>query len=111
VELWLLTWLPGQQTQPHDHGGAAGAFTVLAGELSEQYRYPGGPILDLKHTLGNAIGFGAGRAHQIGNAPTAIEPAASVHAYSPPLTPTREYASLLDVPTEIPALIPEQVAR
>lgn len=111
VELWLLTWLPGQQTSPHDHGGAAGSFTVLSGELTEQYRYPGGPVRDLKHTLGNAIGFGAGRAHQLGNASTATEPSASVHAYSPPLTPTREYASLLDVPAEIPALIPEQVAR
>ena len=110
VELWLLTWLPGQHTKPHDHGGAAGAFTVLSGELSERFRYPGGPIRDLKHTLGNAIGFDAGRAHQLGNAPGASVPAASVHAYSPPLTPTREYASLHDVPAEIPALIPEQVA-
>ena len=24
VELWLLSWLPGQRTEPHDHGGAAG---------------------------------------------------------------------------------------
>lgn len=111
VELWLLTWLPGQHTRPHDHGGAAGSFTVLSGELTERYRYPAGPIRDLQHTPGNAIGFGAGRAHQLGNAGTATEPAASVHAYSPPLTPTREYASLLDVPSEIPALIPEQVAR
>lgn len=111
VELWLLTWLPGQRTNPHDHGGASGAFTVLSGELTEQFRYPNGPIRDLKHALGNAIGFGAGRAHQLGNASTATAPAASVHAYSPPLTPTREYASLVDVPSEITSLIPEQVAR
>jgi hypothetical protein len=30
--------------------------------------------------------------------------AASVHAYSPPLVPTREYASLADIPQEIPPL-------
>jgi hypothetical protein len=30
--------------------------------------------------------------------------AASVHAYSPPLVPTREYTSLADIPTEIPPL-------
>jgi hypothetical protein len=30
-----------------------------------------------------------------------------VHAYSPPLVPTRQYTSLHDVPAEIPALIPE----
>ena len=34
VELWLLSWLPEQGTGPHDHGGAAGSFTVLLGELT-----------------------------------------------------------------------------
>jgi mannose-6-phosphate isomerase-like protein (cupin superfamily) len=105
VELWLLSWLPGQGTGPHDHGGAAGAFTVLLGELAEDYRYPSGPIRHLGHTVGNAIGFGAGRAHDLRNAGST--PTASVHAYSPPLVPTRRYDSLHDVPAEIPALIPE----
>src|SRR5687767_15029746 len=40
VELWLLTWMPGQGTEPHDHGGASGSFTVYRGELREDYRYP-----------------------------------------------------------------------
>jgi Cysteine dioxygenase type I len=103
VELWLLSWLPGQGTGPHDHGGAAGAFTVLLGELAEDYRYPGGPIRRLGHTVGNAIGFGAGRAHDLRN--DSATPTASVHAYSPPLVATREYGSLHEVPAEIPALI------
>ncbi|GAA1967485.1 cysteine dioxygenase family protein [Amycolatopsis minnesotensis] len=102
VELWLLSWLPGQHTKPHDHGGASGSFTVLLGELDEQYRYPGGPIRDRHHTAGDGLGFGAGRAHQVTGAGGG--PAASVHAYSPPLVPTRDYASLRDVPSEIPPL-------
>jgi hypothetical protein len=105
VELWLLSWLPGQGTGPHDHGGAAGSFTVLLGELAESYRYPAGPIRTLGHTVGGSIGFGAGRAHDLRNA--SGSPAASVHAYSPPLVPTRKYESLLDVPSTIPPLIPE----
>jgi hypothetical protein len=105
VELWLLSWLPGQGTGPHDHGGAAGSFTVLLGELGESYRYPAGPIRTLRHTVGGAIGFGAGRAHDLRN--TSNAPAASVHAYSPPLVDTREYESLLDVPATIAPLIPE----
>jgi hypothetical protein len=105
VELWLLSWLPGQGTGAHDHGGAAGSFTVLLGELAEQYRYPGRPIRQLGHTVGDAIGFGAGRAHDLRNTGTA--PAASVHAYSPPLVPTRSYPSLWDVPDTIDPLIPE----
>ncbi|HEY0498079.1 MAG TPA: cysteine dioxygenase family protein [Kutzneria sp.] len=95
VEVWLLSWLPGQGTQPHDHGGAAGSFTVLKGLLTEDYRYPGGPIRSMRRALGEAVGFSGGRAHQVRNLGTA--PAASVHAYSPPLLPTREYASLEDV--------------
>jgi cysteine dioxygenase type I len=102
VELWLLSWLPGQGTAPHDHGGAAGAFTVLTGELAETYRYPSGPIRNQLHTTGSALGFGAGRAHQVQN--LGPRRAASVHAYSPPLVPTREYNSLRDIPADIPPL-------
>ncbi|OLR91654.1 cysteine dioxygenase [Actinokineospora bangkokensis] len=102
VELWLLSWLPGQGTAPHDHGGASGSFAVLEGEVAETYRYPSSPIRHRRHTAGSAIGFGAGRAHEVRNVGTA--PAATVHAYSPPLVPTREYATLADVPAEIPSL-------
>jgi hypothetical protein len=35
-EVWLLTWLPGQGTDLHDHGGSAGAFVVVSGELTER---------------------------------------------------------------------------
>jgi hypothetical protein len=102
VELWLLSWLPGQQTEPHDHGGAAGSFSMLQGELAEEYRYPRGPIRAQRHRAGSTIGFGAGHAHQMRN--VSELPAASVHAYSPPLVPTREYQSLLDVPDVMPSL-------
>src|SRR4051794_23214316 len=34
-EVWLLTWLPGQGTELHDHGGSAGAFHVVGGTLTE----------------------------------------------------------------------------
>jgi hypothetical protein len=100
VELWLLSWMPGQHTEPHDHGGASGSFTVLTGELAEFYRYPAGPIRSQSHSVGAAVGFGAGRAHQVLNISKAN--AASVHAYSPPLVPMRKYKSLADIPAEIP---------
>ncbi|HEV7647857.1 MAG TPA: cysteine dioxygenase family protein [Actinophytocola sp.] len=106
VEVWLLSWLPGQHTEPHDHGGASGAFAVALGELSETYRYPRGPVGHRRHATGAAIGFGAGRAHQVWN--TGLAKAATVHAYSPPLVPTREYASLLDIPDDIPPLPPRR---
>lgn len=101
VELWLLSWLPGQRTEPHDHGGAVGSFTVLTGTLTESYRYPGHPIRRAHRPTGVTVAFGAGRAHQVGNQHS--PPAASVHAYSPPLVPTRQYSSLLDLPNDPPA--------
>ena len=36
-EAWLLTWLPGQGTAWHDHGGSAGAFITLRGVLTERH--------------------------------------------------------------------------
>jgi predicted metal-dependent enzyme (double-stranded beta helix superfamily) len=109
VELWLLSWLPGQGTLPHDHGGATGSFAVLLGELAETFRYPTGPIRNSLHGQGSVVAFGAGRAHQVQN--LSAKTAASVHAYSPPLVPTREYASLRDVPDIIPSLPSQRETR
>jgi len=95
VEVWLLSWLPGQGTRPHDHGGAAGSFTVLTGEVVEEHRYPGGPIGTRRLRGGQGLGFGGDRAHVVRNA--SLLPASTVHAYSPPLLPTREYGSLEEV--------------
>ena len=38
-EVWLLTWLPGQGTDWHDHGGSAGAFHVFGGTLTEAFSF------------------------------------------------------------------------
>lgn len=35
-ELWLLSWLPGQVTPIHDHGGAVTVTTVLSGAVLEE---------------------------------------------------------------------------
>ena len=34
-QAWLLSWLPGQGTELHDHGAAPAVFTVLRGQLEE----------------------------------------------------------------------------
>ena len=36
VQIWVLSWLPGQGTPLHDHGRSAGAFAVVRGVLTER---------------------------------------------------------------------------
>jgi predicted metal-dependent enzyme (double-stranded beta helix superfamily) len=36
LEVWLLSWLPGQITPIHDHGGVVTVTTVLSGTVFEE---------------------------------------------------------------------------
>ena len=87
-EVWLLTWLPGQATDLHDHGGSAGAFTVVSGEIVEQ-TVRGGSLTSTTMSEGGARRFGANHVHRVVNAGT--RPAVTVHAYSPALTVMTRY--------------------
>jgi predicted metal-dependent enzyme (double-stranded beta helix superfamily) len=89
-EVWLLSWLPGQQTGFHDHGEACGAFAVAQGELRETLGSPGSSrVRQRRAAAGSVTPFGARHLHNVHNA--ADSPAVSVHAYSPPLTAMRRY--------------------
>lgn len=84
VDVWLISWLTEQGTELHDHGGSAGAFTVVDGTLTESvWSSGGGRTIDLVRTAGDTVIFGEHYVHDVFNAlePTAV----SVHAYSPPL--------------------------
>lgn len=87
-EVWLLTWLPGQGTDLHDHGGSAGAFTVVSGELVEQ-TVRGGELVSSAYGPGEGHRFGAHFVHRIVNA--SDRPAVTVHAYGPALTAMTRY--------------------
>lgn len=124
VDLWLISWLPSQGTQLHDHGGSAGAFTVLSGELTEAIyqpaaaapsRWPGVPkpdsgpaLVERRRASGSGAGFGRHYVHDVRNLSQA--PAVSVHAYSPPLTSMSFYdlddagalRTLVSMPTDDP---------
>jgi mannose-6-phosphate isomerase-like protein (cupin superfamily) len=82
-DLWLLSWLPGQQTGWHDHGGSTGAFAVARGAILERRIVAGRGGHEIR------LGPGASRIvpdpvlHDVGN-PYGT-PAVSLHAYSPPL--------------------------
>ncbi|MBV8541750.1 MAG: cysteine dioxygenase family protein [Pseudonocardiales bacterium] len=86
-EVWLLSWLPGQGTYPHDHGPASGAFAIAAGMLTERVvaAQPGRPAVEVTRELaaGCCRAFGPHYVHQLTN--TATTPAVSVHVYTPSL--------------------------
>ncbi|MFI9326962.1 cysteine dioxygenase [Kitasatospora sp. NPDC052868] len=89
-EVWLISWLPGQSTGFHDHGGSRGAFTVALGELEELSL--GGPeqgLLIRRIPAGTARAFGPEYVHDVRN--TTAGPAVTIHAYSPPLSEMAHY--------------------
>jgi predicted metal-dependent enzyme (double-stranded beta helix superfamily) len=92
-EVWLLSWQPGQGTGFHDHGGSAGAFAVVLGELQEHtVRGSGGWIREVAvRTVAAGVvrSLGPRVVHHVVN--HSAVPAVSVHAYSPPLPPMRRY--------------------
>jgi predicted metal-dependent enzyme (double-stranded beta helix superfamily) len=92
-EVWLISWLPGQETGFHDHGGANGAFTVVLGTLLESHPQGGeltGQILAKPVGAGRIRTFGPRYIHNVRNAAPASL-AVSVHAYSPPLSAMTRY--------------------
>jgi hypothetical protein len=92
-EAWLLTWLPGQGTDLHDHGGSAGAFTVLFGELAELT--PAGTTTEPARTTTRVLrsprvrAFGPSHIHQVTGVGDTT--AASLHVYGPALTVMNRY--------------------
>ena len=93
VDVWLISWLPEQGTQLHDHGGSAGSFTVIEGALSEAVLVRGaagvGRLRERRHATGATVGFDGRHVHDVRN--LAAAPAVSVHAYSPPLASMNFY--------------------
>jgi Cysteine dioxygenase type I len=89
-EVWLLSWLPGQETGFHDHGDAAGAFAVAEGELQERTAAIGQPWIRTRAvSAGSLRSFGSRHVHEVRN--DSARPAISIHAYSPPLSAMRRY--------------------
>ena len=89
-EVWLLSWLPGQQTGFHDHGDASGAFAVADGELLESTAQVGRREIRSRSLVTGAVrSFGPAYLHDVRNA--GDRPAVSVHAYSPALSLMRRY--------------------
>ncbi len=91
-QLWVIAWPPGARTGWHDHGTAAGAFTVLRGKLVE-HNWGGG--LRLADVTSSTIRIhGAGHVHDVQN--RSDEVVYSLHAYGDRLDAMNHYEFLGD---------------
>lgn len=100
LDVWLISWVPGEPTELHDHAGSLGALTVLSGSLVE-FRWDGRTLRRRRLEAGDQAGFPLGWVHDVVWAPRTVvgagpvsagpEPTLSVHAYSPPLTAMSYY--------------------
>jgi hypothetical protein len=89
VDVWLLTWLPAQGTDLHDHGDSAAAFVVVQGALSE---VRADPVLGVWSTPLRAPAVRTvepGVVHDV-RADLGV-PAVSIHAYGPQLSQMTYY--------------------
>ncbi|MGV9557510.1 cysteine dioxygenase [Streptomyces sp. NPDC003401] len=90
-EVWLLSWVPGQGTGPHDHGRSSGVMTVLEGTLTERTERgtrtlsapPAGAAAPGRSREWGRV-FAPGYVHEVVN--DTLEPAVSLHVYFPGLT-------------------------
>ncbi|MFF4891051.1 cysteine dioxygenase [Micromonospora chersina] len=87
-EVWALSWLPGQGTDLHDHGGSSGAFLVVAGSLVEE-TVAGGRLRPHRLAAGAGRRFGPRHVHVVTN--RGDWPAVSVHVYRPALRRMTRY--------------------
>lgn len=97
-DLWLLTWLPGQHTGLHDHGGSTGAFAVVSGRLREHRPSAESARSTTRIRPGRPRVVPDPIVHDVGNVDRA--PAISIHAYSPPLSAMTYFDDALGVRTQ-----------
>ena len=84
LEVWLICWMPSQDTGLHDHDLSAGAVQVVRGTIAEERLVIGQPDLAVtEYPAGAGFRFDASRIHNVRHA--GVDAATSLHLYSPPL--------------------------
>lgn len=100
IEVLVMAWLPGQRSPIHDHAGSGCAVRVVAGTAYERLyaKDDDGFVVPTGDRVLQPVGVTGAfddEIHSLGNAVAAPAPPSSIlvtiHAYSPPLRPTRKY--------------------
>jgi len=89
VDIWVLSWMPGQRTGFHDHDCSGVGLVCVEGELDEGSLVVGSEAETVRMTPGVSRSGPGGYIHAVAH--RAGEPAVSIHAYSPPLVRVGQY--------------------
>ena len=95
-EVLVMTWLPGQCSPPHDHGGSICAMRVMAGRALERtWRVAtdglADPCMDETVDTGRTVAGDDASVHSVHNAATDGPPMVTLHVYAPPLRDFRRF--------------------
>ncbi len=89
VDIWVLSWMPGQRTGFHDHDRSGVGLVCAQGELTEGSLVIGAEAQTIRMAPGVSRSGPGGYVHAVAH--HAGEPAVSIHAYSPPLIAVGQY--------------------
>lgn len=95
-EVLVMTWLPGQCSPPHDHGGSICAMRVIRGTALERtYQLADDGLVEASmeeriHQDRTVAGDDAG-IHSVHNPETDGPPLVTLHVYAPPLDDYRRF--------------------
>jgi Cysteine dioxygenase type I len=89
LDIWVLSWMPGQATGYHDHGSSNVALTTLQGAIRERQIRVGEASIERELAPGVFRHGPAGYIHSVAHSSGA--PAVTLHAYSPPLLEVGQY--------------------
>jgi hypothetical protein len=89
LDIWVLSWMPGQATGFHDHERSHVALTALQGAVLERQIRLGEAAIERELVPGSVQPGPAGYIHSVRHGSGA--PAVTLHAYSPPLVRVGQY--------------------
>jgi predicted metal-dependent enzyme (double-stranded beta helix superfamily) len=89
LDIWVLSWMPGQATGFHDHGRSHVALAALQGAVLERQIRLGQASVERTLVPGFVQRGPAGYIHSVSHG--SGTPAVTLHAYSPPLVRVGQY--------------------
>jgi predicted metal-dependent enzyme (double-stranded beta helix superfamily) len=90
VTAWLICWMDDHDTGFHDHDRSSGAVAVVSGVVREERLALGGAPRNRIVKAGETFHFSASDIHRVRHA--GVDPAVTLHVYSPPLLRMGAYA-------------------